>query len=123
MKYWFQGLPFGGVDTTGNDPGTMSFWFQGLPVPWQQQPPYIPPARFVNMRAATARKRAREPQRRRVSKRLPASLLAPAPVLILRANRARRIEYKAVTKRHVRRLSAAVIPTVDGDDMVIFPIT
>ena len=31
IKYWFNGLPFEGVNKTGNDNGTMKFWFNGLP--------------------------------------------------------------------------------------------
>lgn len=34
MKYWFQGQPFAGVSSSGNDPGTMKYWFQGLPQAW-----------------------------------------------------------------------------------------
>jgi|GEM_PF-6748630 len=31
MQFWFNGLPFAGVQKSGNDGGEMQFWFNGLP--------------------------------------------------------------------------------------------
>jgi hypothetical protein len=31
LKYWFNGLPFVGVQNTQADTGTLKFWFNGLP--------------------------------------------------------------------------------------------
>lgn len=31
IKYWFNGLPFAGIEKSGNDQGTIKFWFNGLP--------------------------------------------------------------------------------------------
>lgn len=31
MKYWIDGLPFQGIQKSGNDAGTMKFWNDGLP--------------------------------------------------------------------------------------------
>ena len=30
MQFWFDGLPFGGIQKIGNDMGEMQFWFDGL---------------------------------------------------------------------------------------------
>lgn len=32
QKYWFNGVPFEGLNITANDPGTVKFWFNGVPV-------------------------------------------------------------------------------------------
>lgn len=31
LKYWFNGLPFVGVQNTSADTSTLKFWFNGLP--------------------------------------------------------------------------------------------
>lgn len=31
MQFWNNGLPFGGVQKSGNDGGEMQFWNNGLP--------------------------------------------------------------------------------------------
>lgn len=34
MQFWFNGLPFGGIQKSSYDAGEMQFWFNGAPCPY-----------------------------------------------------------------------------------------